>query len=130
MIENGQPQPPYTKGWVAPWRGQWGPLHDGHSKLGKLRKKALAQLTKQCRPQTEDQQDAIGDAADLLAMARMMSQQLGRDPKATPRKVSSMHKAVASIMGRVSRSANTGQPISLADALRAMPDATDEASDG
>jgi hypothetical protein len=89
---------PYTKGWKAPWKHQWGPLGDGHSKLGRLRKNIERKLIKEYAPASDTQEDLVRDAAELLAVARMISQDIGVDPKANPRKVSVLRKTATGIL--------------------------------
>ncbi len=93
---SGDGVPPYSRGWRAPWRGQWGPLADGHSRLGHERKRQAAQLEAQYPGP-----DLLGlrhEAAELRAIASMLRAQLGLDPKATVRKLTAVQKTAAATL--------------------------------
>jgi hypothetical protein len=84
---------PYTRGWLAPWRGQWGPLADGHSRLGRERKRQEARLLQEYPGQ--DPLDLRREAAELRAIAAMIRAQFGLDAKVTVRKVTAVQKTAA-----------------------------------
>jgi hypothetical protein len=45
---------PYSKGWRAPWRGQWGTFADGHCRVAKLARLIHRQLVERFAIPEED----------------------------------------------------------------------------
>ena len=82
---------PYTRGWRAPWRGEWGPLGDGHSRLGRERRRQEQAL--ETRYPGDDALGLRAEAAALRAVAAMLRAQLGVDPRVTVRKITAAQKA-------------------------------------
>jgi hypothetical protein len=87
---------PYSRGWLAPWRGDWGPLADGHSRLGRERKRQAALLA--ARYPGPDALGLRAEAAELRAIATMLRAQLGLDPKVTVRKLTAVQKTAGATL--------------------------------
>jgi hypothetical protein len=121
---------PYTKGWQAPWRGEWGPLRDGHSRLGHERRRQAAVLAEQYPG--PDPLGLRAEAADLRAIAVMMRARLGFDPDVTPRKLAAVQKAARGALHLLARTASAGRrhngdaAADLASAILAVPPVVEE----
>ena len=93
MQSQGQSPPPYTRGWKAPWRQQWGPITDGHSKLARLARKIELELIEEHNPKTPHHHRLVRRAAILQALAEQTSATLGADPKSTRRTLTALERS-------------------------------------
>jgi len=86
-------QRPYTRGWVAPWRGQDGPIDDGHSLLGRLALRIEAELLEEYIADTPLRRRRVRQAARLAALAERTLAAIGREAKATRRAATALQAA-------------------------------------
>ncbi len=105
---------PNTRGWRAPWRGMWGPMADGRTRLAKLAKRIELELIEEFNPRTPHHRRLARRAAILQALAEMTSHTLGADPKSTRRTLTALEKAADSKLGPL-RAVNNGHRIELDD---------------
>jgi hypothetical protein len=88
---------PYRRGWRAPWRGRWGPLSDGNSRLARRALRIERELLglPEFREPTPRQRRLLRRAAVLEALAEQTAATLGDDPKSTKRSLTALEKAAA-----------------------------------
>jgi hypothetical protein len=84
---------PYGRGWRAPWRGQWGPVNDGHSPLGRLAKRIEKELSEEFDTSRPRAARLVRMAAVFEALSAECLDRLGMDAKATTRWATGLHKA-------------------------------------
>lgn len=116
---------PYTAGWRAPWRGQWGPIDDGHSRLGRLARQIEHELLAEYDASTPLAARRITQAARLAALAEATLSSIGRDPKATRRAATALEAAAGRVLDRLEKLAAARKP---ADPLAAVRRAVAEAN--
>lgn len=97
---------PNTRGWRAPWRGTWGPLSDGRSKISRLAREIEEELVEELKPTTPRQRRAIRRAAELEALEEQTAKTMGTDPKATRRTLTALARAVEAKLAPVRASGN------------------------
>jgi hypothetical protein len=111
---------PYTKGWRPEWKGEWGPLRDGHSRLGRLAKtierEILDELPADLSPLLRRRVKAVAAAGALAEMAR---QTFGVDPKVTRRTVTVAERHFAAELARL-RDTTPGIPDTPEDAFASL----------
>ena len=101
------------------WRGTWGPLTDGRSRLGRLVKEIEQELVKEhLGSETHDpttgkrhtdkprQRRLLRRAAKLEALAEQTADTLGVDPKATKRSLTALERAADNKIAQVRASFN------------------------
>jgi hypothetical protein len=107
---------PYSAGWRAPWKGQWGPIDDGHSRLGRLAARILKELRLEYCADTPLAARRLRLAAAQMALAEMTLTRIGRDKKATRRVVVSYQAAADRLLAQVQAIDGRRKPTpSLAD---------------
>ena len=94
---------PYRRGWRAPWRGQWGPMADPHSRLGRLAKRITEDLNMEYDDTRPVAALLIRRAARLLALSESTLDQVGTDPKASRRAASALAAAADRSLDRLER---------------------------
>lgn len=95
---------PYTAGSKAPWRGDWGPIGDYHSRLGRLARKIELQLASEYDVSRPLWASRVREAAELKALAQRARDLLGIDPKATLRSVTAATMAAERLLNKVPQS--------------------------
>ncbi len=98
---------PNTHGSRKPWRGTWGVLSDGRTRLSKLAKRIERELIDEFNPKTPHHCRLVRRAAILQALAEQTSATLGADPKSTRRCLTALERA-ADLKLAPLRSANNG----------------------
>ncbi len=88
------------------WRGTWGPLNDYRSRLGRLVKAIEKELVAEYGPITARQRRIVKNVARLEALAVMTGDEMGNDPKATRRALTSLERAAVSKLGQLKASFN------------------------
>ena len=92
--QNGPAAPlPYRKGWRAPWQGQWGGFYDGHTRLSYLARRIEREELAAYLADTPERARLRRQAARYLALVEQMTQSLGRDPKASVRRLTALQGA-------------------------------------
>jgi hypothetical protein len=88
---------PYRRGWRAPWRGRWGPLSDGNSRLARRALKIERELLAlpEFQAPTPRQRRLLRRAAVLEALAEQTAATLGDDAKSTKRSLTALEKTAA-----------------------------------
>ncbi len=123
------PQGANGKGSRTPWRGGWGPLGDGRSKLARLARQIERELLEADHPATAHHRRLVRRSACLEALAEACGAQLGSDPKATRRALTALEKAADSKLAPLRASRNNQGRADLADdlleRLRAVPPAAE-----
>jgi hypothetical protein len=74
-------QRPYTKGWRAPWRGDWGGFGDKHCRLARLAHEIEAELLADYAVTTPQERRALWRAARFQALAEMQLARVGAEGK-------------------------------------------------
>ena len=100
-----------------PWRGDWGPLNDGRSRISRLARRIEEELVRDLKPNTERQHRLLRRAAVLEALAVQTSDTLGTDPKATKRSLTALERAADAKVAQVRASGNGRKPEDVAAAL-------------
>jgi len=77
------------------------PLGDGRSRLAMFRDKIERQLTKEYRPKSAMDRLRISNASAFLAMVEQVKVNIGRDPKATPRRMVSLVMAAERVLDKL-----------------------------
>ena len=72
---------PYSKGWRAAWRGDWGGFGDGHCRLAKLAKQLESELLEDYYVRTVGERRALWRAARFQALAEMQLARVGSTDK-------------------------------------------------
>ena len=90
------------------WRGTWGPLSDGRSKISRRAKEIEEEMVKEYGPTTPRQRRTLRRAAKLEALAEQTADSLGVDPKATKRSLTALERAADAKVAQV-RSSGNGQ---------------------
>jgi hypothetical protein len=108
---------PYRKGWRAPWRGQWGPITDGNSRLGRLADRIERQLVTEYDTTRPLWASKIREVAELKALAQRARDLLGIDPKVTLRQITAASMAAERLLSKVAHNggARTLTPDQLLD---------------
>ncbi len=110
---NGAGPIPYRRGWRAPWRGEWGGFGDGHTRLSclarRIEREELASFPA-CRLRQQ--------VARLRALAVMVEESLGSDPKATVRRLTALVAIEGRQMARLEQLGGR-EPLDLARRLQA-----------
>lgn len=106
MSENGGPRP-YTRGWVAPWKGAWGTLRDDHSAGSRRRSKtrSLAELPAELFPLIHRRVKAVAAHGALAEQAREL---VGVDARINRRVVTVLARSFEAELARCG--AATGAP--------------------
>lgn len=116
--------PPNTRGWRAPWRGDWGPLSDGRSRLSRRKKTRASEALEELEVTnpTRLQRKRAEDYGTFKALGDMIADGIGRDPKATPRKLTALQKSAESEYRKLRRAlvARNGKPDLAAAIAREM----------
>jgi hypothetical protein len=99
-IKSGSP-PPNTKGWRAPWRRTWGSLSDGRSKVSRRARKHEKDLVDRYQPRTPDEKRQVRRAAELQALADQTVGEMGKNPRATPRRLTALERTADGILDRM-----------------------------
>ena len=89
-----------------PWRGTWGPLSDGRSRVSRLAKRIEKELIDELKPTTPRQRRATRRAAELEALEEQTAKTMGTDPKATRRALTALARAADSKIAQVKASSN------------------------
>ena len=89
---NATPQIPNTRGWRADWRRTWGPFTDGRSRLSRLRRQIVRELSEVYVIETAYDRRRLDLAARYLALAEKTLETLDTDPKSTRRAATSLQK--------------------------------------
>jgi len=93
---NGAGLLPYRRGWRAPWRKQWGTFADGHTRLSclarRIEREELAGYPA-CRLRQQ--------VARLRALAVMVEEGIGEDPKSTVRRLTGLVAVESRQMARL-----------------------------
>jgi hypothetical protein len=91
----------YGKGWRAAWKGGWGPLRDGNSKLGRLARRIEREYLAELPTLNPPQRRRLRMAAKFLALATMTLDQVGVDPKCTRRAAAGLNDRGDRIIARL-----------------------------
>ena len=106
--ERGKSQHQNARASRMPWRGTWGPLSDGRSRVSRLAKRIEKELIDELKPTTPRQRRAIRRAAELEALEEQTAKTMGTDPKATRRALTALARAADSKIAQV-KASNNGQ---------------------
>ena len=92
-----------------PWRGGWGALGDGRSKISRLRKQIDAVLTEEYQPRSSHARRQVRRAATLAALCEATGASIGSDPKATPRRLTGLERAASGVLAKLDRDREASQ---------------------
>lgn len=93
---------PYTRGFHAAWVGTWGPIGDGHSRLGRLALRIEKEILDDLGPSlTPLVRRRVKHVAALGALCEMTRKTFGIDPKSTRRAVSVAARTFANELARL-----------------------------
>ncbi len=104
--ERGKSQHQNIHTSCMPWRGTWGPLSDGRSRVSRLAKRIEKELIDELKPTTPRQRRATRRAAELEALEEQTAKTMGTDPKATRRALTALARAADSKIAQVKASSN------------------------
>ena len=117
---NSYAQRPYSRGWRAPWRRQWGVLADGHCRVAKLARRIERELTEEYGPWASPLQVRRARmAARLQALAEQTAATMGTDPKSTRRTLARLQSEADSQLAAVLAMNGHRKPLDLAQAIQA-----------
>ena len=92
---------PYTRGWRAPWRGQWGTFADGHSRLSRLATRIERELAAEYLAESPLERRRLARAARFSALADSILATIGQDSKSTRRAACQAERAADAILARL-----------------------------
>ena len=101
---------PYSAGARAPWRGDWGPISDYHSRLGRLARRIELQLLVEYDGTRPLWASRIREAAELKAHAQRARSLLGVDPKVTLRSITVATMVAERLLARVAKNGGAKSP--------------------
>lgn len=95
--------PPYSRGWRAPWRRDWGGFDDGHTRLSCLARRIERELHEQYIVASDLDRRRLRMAARYAALAEKIVQTIGVDPKATPRRATALQRVADAQLAALAR---------------------------
>jgi hypothetical protein len=113
-----KPHLPYSKGWRAPWRGDWGGFGDGHTKLAKLAARIEKEYLDIYVAETPGDRRSLWRAAKMAAVAEMQLDRFNVDGKVSVSRTTRPAMVAERILLRLKRK-DAVAPLDLARAIQA-----------